>query len=112
MFPVSSEAPSAEWMLGLISITSDTVSETEESPANASRQKSLHKPDFLKIEETQGHFGVYWFVLALPKDTFPLFFGSFGFYMHQPITNSSRRHLVKARRALGGCKSLSREETP
>jgi hypothetical protein len=67
MFSVSSEAPSAEWMLGLVSITSNTVSETEESPANASLQKSLHKPDFLKIEESQGHFVAYWFMLALPK---------------------------------------------
>jgi hypothetical protein len=56
MFPVSSEAPSAEWMFGLVSITSDTVSQTEKSPANASLQESLHKPDFLKIEETQGQF--------------------------------------------------------
>src|ERR1700759_621664 len=97
MLPISSEAPCAKWMLGLVSITSDTVSKTEESPANASLQKSLHKPDFLKIEEAQGHFVVYWFMLALPKDRLPLFFGLIGSYLPQPITNSSRRHLAEAR---------------
>jgi len=32
----------------------------------ASLQKSLHKPDFLKIEETQGHFVVYCVKPCLP----------------------------------------------